>query len=580
MSISSIPSPKTTLFFYDCEVDHKDIDTVNITEICASQDNSQLETKSDVKPYFVGYVKKTDHANYAGPYQKAIGQGERYDFSMIAKKVASFVSKNTAEGSISALMGYNVEGWDAPVLEKNMERFPHPDSVVDKRTKESIRAWKWIDLAKIAHFLGYPMGTTQQQLEVAVCAKHLPFNRHRAHADVKVAKEIWRKFTENLKTEEQKIKINEALAGENAEESVAALLKEYDPGLEATPEAIEVIQNTKKAEKLARKEIVVLYDLETTGLFPEMNKATAAPHNMAPRIVEFAAKILTPFKEEKYRNETFSSFVKVDSIPENATKVHGITTEMVQAEGRSMKDVWTDFEVWVRTTETFKRIVAEGLEESLEPKIILVGYNNSAYDNPLLTGELLHCSVDLKRELDKGVKASWDALTLMSTWYTGAPKDAKPKDNKLQTHAEFLEIKSDQAHRALSDVNTVEAILRKIMRTSLSEIEPADVIVEVVKQNLHLTSPGVATKEIARDALLAIKAILKSAPDQVITEDLERQEIRNSIERYLVRKKEESELEPKEPPRKRVKKEEQKQQEPPTQNLLVVSQSSDWQTYI
>src|SRR3989339_679066 len=165
MAISKISSPQTTLFFYDCEVDHKDMDKVNITELCVSEDSAReinSSSKEVKKPYFVGYVKKSDFANYDGPYQKPIPKGRnRYDFAIILKKVTSFIAKNTAPQSIAALMGYNVEGWDQPVLERNCDRF--------HSSKIGISSWKWIDLAKIAHNLGYPMGTTQQQLEVAIC---------------------------------------------------------------------------------------------------------------------------------------------------------------------------------------------------------------------------------------------------------------------------------------------------------------------------------------------------------------------------------------------------------------------------
>jgi DNA polymerase III epsilon subunit-like protein len=556
-----------TLFFYDCEVDHKELDLANITEICVSENNprsdrSQTSSSRQVKPYLVGYVKKPECANYDSPYQRPIS-GTRYTFETVLRKVVSFVTKNTCPGSRAILMGYNVEGWDAPVLEKNYDRFCSPAKV----SKAVLSNWKWVDLAKIAHHLGYEMGTTQQQLEVAICAEHLPFNRHRALADVKVVKEIWRRMTETIEGNEiAQRRLDLALAGDNAEENVAAILCEYDPSLIATEEAKEVIRNVKAAERLTRKEIVVLYDLESTGLFKESKKDGVSSHNIAPRIVDFAAKILSPFKGAEYENETFDSLVNPGiEIPEEATRVHRITTRMVQGDPETgippapdMKKVWRDFEAWVRTTHTFRRIMEESLEgEFIEPRIILVGYNNFRYDNPLLTGELLMAGVDLKREMDKSVKESWDALPLMATWYTGSEDGERPEKNTLQHHAQFLDIPiPENAHRALPDVEVLEQVLRRIT----SPIDTVHLIVECVKERINLSSPGVGLKEIIRDT-----------QRRVARKESELNAIKRSIEEYLERKRVAKEMESEvEHPAKRRKI--PRETEPDTQDLLVASQ--------
>ncbi|MBX9923608.1 MAG: hypothetical protein K2Y01_05800 [Rhabdochlamydiaceae bacterium] len=573
MTVSRISNPQTTLFFYDCEVDHKELDLANITEICVSENNprpepSQSSRASQIMPYLVGYVRKPDCANYDSPYQKPIS-GERYTFETVLKKVVSFINKNTCRGSKAILMGYNVEGWDAPVLERNYDRFCHSRKV----PKSALSNWKWVDLAKIAHHLGYEMGTTQQQLEVAICAQHLPFNRHRALADVKVVKEIWRKMTENIEGNEiAQRRLDEALAGDDAEENVAAVLSEYDPSLIATEEAKQVIRQVKAAERLTRKEIVVLYDLESTGLFKESKRDGVLSHNIAPRIVDFAAKILSPFAGEEYDNETFARLVNPGiPIPAEATAVHRITTKMVRGdaeenipEAPDMKQVWGDFEAWVRATKTFQKIMEESLEGDLiEPRIILVGYNNFRYDNPLLTGELLMAGVDLKREMDKSVKESWDALPLMMTWYTGVPEGQKPEKNTLQHHAQFLDIAlHEDAHRALPDVETLEKVLRKIA----GPINPVHLIVESVKERINLSSPGVGLKEIIRDT-----------KRRIAREETELNALKQSIAAYLERKQAEKAEEVEHPPKRRKKHGEEK--EPDTQELLVATKSINSQSY-
>jgi DNA polymerase III epsilon subunit-like protein len=548
MITSSTLNFKTPLFFYDCEVDHKDLELANITEICVSENNPKPRRgdKPAEYPYFVGYIKKPDCANYASPYQKPC-VGQRYPLETVLNKIISFINKKTEGKPQFALMGYNVEGWDAPVLLRNCEGLA---------LKDKIAQWKWIDLAKIAQHLGYEKGTTQQQLEVAVCAERLPYNRHRAFADVKVVKEIWRKMTEKLQDNALALyRLDEAFAGEQPEENIAKILLEYDPSLAATEEAKQVIRNIKEAEKLARKEVVVLFDLETTGLFQEEQKGNTQHYNKAPRIVEFAAKVLSPFKEEEYQQEVFETLVNPGSeIPAEATAVHQISTDMVK-DCPTMGKVWDLFQKWIRTTKTFQKILEEATgEDVIEPRIILVGYNNNRYDNKLLEGELLNAKIDLKRAMNSFVMQSWDAMPLMSSWYAGLSKDKRPEDNKLQTHAAFLDIDPGQAHRALDDVLTLE----KILRTIMGEVDPASIIVEAVKEKIHFSRPGAGFKEIIQEA----QALIQANTGQLDA-------IKQAIVNYLMPNEEEEEKI--ERPSKRARKA-PKIEMPDTQEFLVPTQ--------
>ena len=63
MTVSRISNPMSTLFFYDCEVDHKELDLANITEICVSENNprserSQTSSSRQVKPYLVDMLNE------------------------------------------------------------------------------------------------------------------------------------------------------------------------------------------------------------------------------------------------------------------------------------------------------------------------------------------------------------------------------------------------------------------------------------------------------------------------------------------------------------------------------------------
>ena len=544
MSINPTTSaPNPPLFFYDCEVDHKEIDLANVTEVCVSKDSS----------YFTGYMSKSEHANYDGPYLKPIPSNKkRYDFNTVLGKMISFIHKNTPFGSPAILMGYNVIGWDEPVLWNNFNRFGMETSPLTR--------WKFFDIAKVAHSLGFPMGTTQQQLEVALCLKNLPANRHRAHADVKVVKEIWKKMSSKIAENQEALnKVNKAFLQEaGAEEAVAEILKEYDPSLVPSEEVLNVIQRIKDSEKLKRKDIVVLFDVESTGLFAEMDKAKASSHNIAPRIVEFAAKILSPYKDDpSCQNELFSSLVDPHiPIPEEVSKIHGIVTKDVEGQP-SISGVWTMFESWVRTTNTFKRMLSENSEKGYaEPRIILAGYNNFRYDNPLLQQELLTAGVDLKRELDKGVKSSWDVLPLMSTWYTGLPADKKPPKNTLQAHARFLGIPENQAHRALADVETLEQVLYKIC----APVDPSPIIIEAVSEKINLSSPGIGLKTIIQETQSRVKA-----------QETEESAIKHAVESYLEHAREQKQEKETDEPKVKRRKKETAPLNPSSQDFLIGS---------
>ncbi len=124
-----------------------------------------------------------------------------------------------------------------------------------------------------------------------------------------------------------------------------------------------------------------------------------------------------------------------------------------------------------------------------------VSYNGARFDIPLLEQELLSKGIDLKRMMAKGVIKSWDAMPLMSTWYTGLPNDKRPPSNKLQDHARFLNIPEADAHRALGDVKTLEKVLDSIC----TPVDPATLITECVDKDIQFTSPGIGFKEIIRD---------------------------------------------------------------------------------
>jgi DNA polymerase III epsilon subunit-like protein len=413
----------------------------------------------------------------------------------------------------------------------------------------------FFDLAEVAHHLGYPMGTTQQQLEFSIGAEGLPANRHRAHADVKVMSQIWKRMLRNIEARPERMgELNLALASENPESAVAQVLLKYDRSLNASRTTLDWIASTKKAEIASRQEIFVLIDTETTGLLPKER----SHHDTAVRVIEFGAKILSPYSGDSYE-ESFESFVNPGegvTIASEATAVHKITTADLIGKP-SMGKVADSFMNWVKTSNTYQRILREKAVQE-EPRIVLVGYNNSGYDNALLEEELLLSGIDLKRLISKKVVRSYDGMHLMSTLYTGESK--KPADNKMQTHARFLGIPEDRAHRALGDVRTLERILKKIC----GNINPTLILSAAVK---FPGSPGKAAKIILKEAKALLRTIgsIETAVKQstlAYEESLKAQEDASSSSSAPAAKRRKKNPEP----------------QPASQDFLTTSQPLDGQT--
>ncbi|MBM3198848.1 MAG: hypothetical protein FJZ58_06300, partial [Chlamydiae bacterium] len=174
------------LFFYDCEVDDKDISKVNITEVCLACEEGQ--------DTFVGYMKAPPQANYTTCFKKPIPKDKsRYTTKNVLTSLFHFQQAHCLEQEIPVFIGYNVKAWDQPVLYHNCQRYSVaiPDLL------------RFFDISLVAQALGFPLGTTQFHLERAWNIPHdeLPANRHRAYADVRVVQAIWRRMQEALDEE-------------------------------------------------------------------------------------------------------------------------------------------------------------------------------------------------------------------------------------------------------------------------------------------------------------------------------------------------------------------------------------------
>ena len=87
----------------------------------------------------------------------------------------------------------------------------------------------------------------------------------------------------------------------------------------------------------------IVFDTETTGL-PKSKKASVENSEMWPYIVQFSWLI---YDDNTDKIPKISDYiVKLPDgmdIPEESTRIHGITTERMLSEGLSIKDVLREF---------------------------------------------------------------------------------------------------------------------------------------------------------------------------------------------------------------------------------------------
>ncbi len=167
-------------------------------------------------------------------------------------------------------------------------------------------------------------------------------------------------------------------------------------------------------EPIASRDIVV-YDLETTGLNPEICE-----------IIEIGA-----IKIEKGKiTKKFSTFVKpTQPIPEEASRINHITNDMV-ANAPKIEDVIVDFYNFCKGC-------------------IISGYNNTDFDNKFLRKAYQKVGLTLQNE-------NLDVLLIARS------KHLKTSNSKLTTVAAALGIDLSGAHRAYNDAFATAKVLLKL----------------------------------------------------------------------------------------------------------------------
>jgi len=164
----------------------------------------------------------------------------------------------------------------------------------------------------------------------------------------------------------------------------------------------------------------IYFDTETTGIRPDKD-----------RIIEIAAY-------DAHLDTTYSSLINPQiPIPEEASRIHGITDEMVGE------------------APTFAE-VAKQFTHFCSGEVALIAHNNDAFDRPFLHHEL--------HRAGQGMPDNWlfiDSLKWSRRYRSDLPK------HSLQFLRETFEIEANQAHRAMDDV----VILYKVFSQMIGDLD-------------------------------------------------------------------------------------------------------------
>jgi DNA polymerase III epsilon subunit-like protein len=197
--------------------------------------------------------------------------------------------------------------------------------------------------------------------------------------------------------------------------------------------------------------MILFFDTETTGL-PKDYKAPASDSQSWPRLVQIAW-ILTDTTGGQV--ETFEAIVKPSGfrIPEEATKLHGISTDQALQEGMELAKALLRFTQLLRQSD---------------PKVKLVVGHNISFDKKILQAEF--CRLGWPDFL-----ADRDTVCTMqkSTQHCKLPKANGQngyKWPKLQElHKKLFDSEFSEAHNAGSDIQATARCFFELRRLKVIE---------------------------------------------------------------------------------------------------------------
>lgn len=183
----------------------------------------------------------------------------------------------------------------------------------------------------------------------------------------------------------------------------------------------------------------LFFDTETTG-FPKSWKAPVTDTDNWPRLVQ-AAWLLYDQKGEQVSSANY--IIKPDgySIPAEATKIHGITTDQAKQEGVPVAEA------------------LQNLQSSLEQSDCLVAHNIN-FDEKVLGAEFL------RAKMPNGLKGKQKICTMKTTAdFCGIPGKYGYKWPKLEElHEELFDTTFEEAHNAAVDIRATAKCFWELKR--------------------------------------------------------------------------------------------------------------------
>jgi DNA polymerase III epsilon subunit-like protein len=421
--ISSTQATTHRLFYIDVEVDHVPHEEGDlhhsITEIAVC-DPSRPENER----MFYAHVLPNKNLRLKNKeLNTQVNQGPvAFKFKHVWDDLKKWVNK-TLDGNRQALfVGHNIYKHDWPILSNECTRI---NSNIPKH-------WKTFDTLYLAGTLYGRGGNSQTELCHRLGVELL--NAHNAKNDVIMLEGIFTKM----------------VGAANMDKVLKAALTPPDQGPVKAVAAV--------IRKVAEP-ILVFYDFETTGLFPDKKN----PDRGNPRAVELAAYIPA-------LNKSWGTLINPGMpIPKESTAIHGITDEMVR-DKPGFKAAWLSFEDFINTQ----------LGETANKVVILAGHNVWNYDDKVYQSE---CE---RTNLPKKVWKTFDTLALGRVMGKGEKRISQ----KLQDWRVRLDIGENQAHRAVGDVvvnaqvweKWVEGIPKRELDKALTSAHPARGVALLIKE--------------------------------------------------------------------------------------------------
>lgn len=196
----------------------------------------------------------------------------------------------------------------------------------------------------------------------------------------------------------------------------------------------------------------LFFDTETTGT-PRNYKAPISDSGNWPRLVQLAWIL---YEVNGTIRETGNFIISPDGfeIPEQASAVHGITTEQAKKEGQPLWKVLHHFSMDLKKAEYLI-----GHNISFDEKIVGAEYFRLGQQNPFEFQRISEVGIDRITSLPK------ICTMLTSTRYCNIPGKYGPKWPKLQElYSKLFGKEFEDAHDALADIKATAECFYEMIR--------------------------------------------------------------------------------------------------------------------